>query len=379
MRALQTLGTALEVAFVLLAVALVVGQLLGQPVLVSYVRTGSMEPTIDAGDGFVPLPTALTGSPEEGDVVTFRARRLQGGGLVTHRIVDRTDRGYVTRGDANPFTDQDGEEPPVKRTQVVAVAAAAGGSVVVIPELGTVVQAVGGVLGTVQQYAVAVTGLESLTGLTGVGYGFGLLSAVGYVVDVLTGSRRETGERDRSLTRERGGTDGRRYLLIFTAILVVAATGTMLLSSGPTEYGVVSAEFDGESPTVIPAGETREQPIRLGNTGLVPVVAVLEPVGDGIAVRDRTVSVPARGEATTEIALTAPEDTGYYRRVLTTHRYLAVLPTPVIVELASVHPWLPVAVIDAVLGGAFYLLGYPLLAGRVRTRERDDRRRAGLL
>jgi hypothetical protein len=38
-----------------------------------------------------------------------------------------------------------------------------------------------------------------------------------------------------------------------------------------------------------------------------------------------------------------------------------------------------VAVIDAVLGGAFYLLGYPLLAGRVRTRERDDRRRAGLL
>ena len=86
MRPLQTVGTVVEVAFVVLAVALVVGQLLGQPVLVSYVRTGSMEPTIDAGDGFVPLPTAVVGPPETGDVVTFRAKQLQGGGLVTHRI-----------------------------------------------------------------------------------------------------------------------------------------------------------------------------------------------------------------------------------------------------------------------------------------------------
>ncbi|MEZ3145343.1 S26 family signal peptidase [Halobaculum sp. MBLA0143] len=363
----------------LLAVALVVGQLLGQPVLVSYVRTGSMEPTIDAGDGFVPLPTAVTGPPEEGDVVTFRARQLQGGGLVTHRIVDRTDRGYVTRGDANPFTDQDGEEPPVKRTQIVAVAAEAGSGVVVIPELGTVVQAIGGALGTIQRYAAAYTGLRSLMGLTGVGYGLGLLSAIGYVVDVVTRSRRETDERDRTPDRDRGGTDGQRYLRVFTAIIVVAATGTMLLPSGPTEYGVVSAEFDSDQPSVIPAGETREQAVRLGNTGLVPVVAVLEPVGDGIGVRDRTVSIPSRGEATTEITITAPEETGYYRRVLTTHRYLALLPTPMIVGLAGVHPWLPVVVIDAVLGGGFYLLGYPLLAGRIRSRDRDDRRRSGTL
>ena len=378
MRPLRAVGTAVEVAFVLLAVALVVGQLLGQPVLVSYVRTGSMEPTIDTGDGFVPLPTAVVGPPETGDVVTFRAKQLQGGGLVTHRIVDRTDRGYVTRGDANPFPDQDGGEPPVKQTQVVAVAAEFGESPIVIPDLGDAVGALTGVIETVQRRAIALTGVRSLDGLTGLGYAFGLLSVVGYVVDVAIGSRRDDTDLDRSLERDRRGDDGRRYLRIFTAIIVVAATGTMLLPSGTTEYGVVSADFDSDRPSVIPAGESRTQDVRLGNTGLVPVVAVVEPASDGIGIRDRVVPVPARGEATATVEMSAPPETGYYRRYLATHRYLAVLPTPVIVELAAIHPWLPVAVIDVTLGGVFYVLGYPLLTGRVRTR-RDDRRRDGLL
>jgi hypothetical protein len=129
---------------------------------------------------------------------------------------------------------------------------------------------------------------------------------------------------------------------------------------------------------VIPAGESQTQEVRLGNTGLIPVVAVLEPASDGIDVPDRRVSIPPRGEATPVVEISAPPETGYYRRYLATHRYLAVLPTPVIVGLANVHPWLPIVVIDTLLGGVFYLLGYPLLTGRVRTR-RDDRRRDGLL
>jgi signal peptidase len=35
----------------------------------------------------------------------FRAEELQGGGSKTHRAVDDTERGFITKGDANPFTD----------------------------------------------------------------------------------------------------------------------------------------------------------------------------------------------------------------------------------------------------------------------------------
>jgi len=44
---------AVEVVLVAVVVALLAGQALGQPVLLSYVTSDSMAPTIDAGDGVV--------------------------------------------------------------------------------------------------------------------------------------------------------------------------------------------------------------------------------------------------------------------------------------------------------------------------------------
>jgi len=96
---------AVKLALAVFLVSMVLGQVLGQPVLLGFVTSESMEPTLETGDGFVAVPAALTGPVEEGDVVTFRAEEIQGGGLTTHRVVDETDRGYITRGDANPFTD----------------------------------------------------------------------------------------------------------------------------------------------------------------------------------------------------------------------------------------------------------------------------------
>lgn len=62
------------------------------------VTSGSMEPSIDAGSiAFV----VETGTYERGDVVTFE----RAGEVITHRIVDRTDGGYVTAGDANAVPD----------------------------------------------------------------------------------------------------------------------------------------------------------------------------------------------------------------------------------------------------------------------------------
>lgn len=59
------------------------------------VRTGSMEPTIAAGDYIV---TLSRGEYEEGDVVMFRDPY---GGYTTHRIVGGSAEGFLTAGDAN--------------------------------------------------------------------------------------------------------------------------------------------------------------------------------------------------------------------------------------------------------------------------------------
>jgi len=362
-----------EALVVVAVVALLVGQVLGTPVLLGYVETGSMEPTMNPGDGFVAVPSALAGDVQEGDVVVFRAEKIQGGGLTTHRVVDVTERGYVTRGDANPFTDQDGGEPPVKDAQVVAKALQVGGTVVVIPNVGTVVTGLQEAFETVQRQLAVLTGNSVFLGAQGLAYLLLALSALLYVFDLLYSGRGP--QRDNSRDRRRDhGVSPAVIVAVLAAILVIAATAAMTVPAGSEEFGVVSAEFSAESPTVIETGETSTLPYRVPNAGLIPLYAYVEPASEGVRVSPERVRVGGRDSATVDVTLTAPDETGYYRRFVTEHRYLAVLPHSVIETLYGTHPWLPILAIDAVLAGGVALLGVVLLGERrVRVRSRESR------
>jgi signal peptidase len=291
--------------------------------------------------------------------------------------VGETDGGYVTKGDANPFTDQDGEEPPVKDAQVVAVAWSPGGEVFVIPHLGTVVLAVQGVLGTVQRNLAALVGSRSLLGPTGLGYLFAGAMGLLYVVDLLRESgntKAKEREPDRPGSRAESGTSVDLYLVGFALLLVAGATAAMVAPGGTQEYGVVSAEFDSDRPTVIRSGQSGTVPYPVANGGYVPTVTYLEPASEGIEVDPRQVRLGHDEQVNVTVTLYAPPETGYYRRFLAEHRYLALLPPPVIDSLYRLHPWAPVVAIDALLGGGFYLLGRALVGtGTVRAR-RDTRK-----
>ncbi|NLV06476.1 signal peptidase I [Haloarcula rubripromontorii] len=354
----------------LFVVAMVIGQVLGQPVLLGFVMTGSMQPTLEPGDGFVAIPADLAGSVEEGDIITFRAEEIQGGGLTTHRVVDKTDRGYITRGDNNPFPDQDGDEPPVTDAQIVAVAWQPGGGVVAVPGVGTTVNGVRDSLAWVQQRAASIFGTRSLLGTQGLAYLLLGVSVCAYVIDLVLSGDRDRGRRD--ISRDTG-TSVRLLIGIFAAAVVLSATATMVAPAGPQEFGVVSAEFDSPGSRVIEQGTTESTQYRLGNGGYVPVVTYFDPETDGIAVEPNETVIPARSTVNATLSLTAPPETGYYRKFVVEHRYLLVLPQSTIRSLYHIHPWLPIVVIDALLGGSFYLLGAALVdTGRVRSRSRDS-------
>ncbi|WP_117363317.1 signal peptidase I [Natrarchaeobaculum sulfurireducens] len=363
-------------------VALLAGQLLGQPVLLGFVETGSMEPTIETGDGFVAVPSQLVGEPEPGDVVVFDAQEIEGGGLTTHRVVDETDTGYVTQGDANPFTDQDSAEPPVQDAQVVATALQVDGSVVTINSLGTAVMTIGETLERGQTWLAATFGVRSFLGTTGLAYLLLGLSVVLYALETI----RE--RRDRS-PRDGGSDSGERALeeldprLLaagFALVVVVAASAAMLVPAGTHSYDVVSAEFESDRPLVIEQGTTEEIPHEIPNGGFVPIVSYVEPGSGSVGVDLESTTVGPRSEGETTVAIEAPEETGYYPTYVTEHRYLYVLPAPVLDVLYDVHPWVPFVAINAILGGGLYLLGRYLLgpadprARRATIRERGPRR-----
>ena len=364
-----------EAAVVLVVAALLLGQVLGTPVLLGYVETGSMEPTMEPGDGFVAVPSAVAGDVERGDVIVFRAEELQGGGLTTHRVVGETPRGYVTQGDANPFPDQDGAEPPVKEGQIVAEVLQVGGEVVVIPNLGTLVTGLQGGFAEVQRRLAVATGSRSLLGTGGLAYVLLGLSLLLYIYDLLAsgrGQQRDYG-RDHADGRDDGISPG-LVVVVLAAVLVASATAAMVVPAGTQQFGVVSAEFTSENPTVIEQGTSSTLPYTVPNGGLLPVVTYLEPASDGVAVSPDRIRVAGRSSASVEMTLSAPQETGYYRQFVTEHRYLAVLPPSMLDTLYGVHPWLPILVIDAGLAGMVALLGLLLLGGRrVRVRSRESR------
>jgi len=359
-----------EVGVMLVVFSFVLGAVLGQPIFLSYVTSGSMQPTIDTGDGFVAVPSAVAGPITEGDVVVFRAEEVNDGKLTTHRVVGETERGLITKGDNSQFTDQANDEPPVKRTQIVAVAWQPGGAVLAIPGVGLLVSGSQSVLTSIQRQLATILGTSSVLGIQGLAYLLVALSFLAYAADLVWRNGKK--ERTRETSRN-SGTNARLVMAVFAGALVLAATVTMVAPSGPQEFGVVSAEFDSSGIRVIETGTTESATYTLGNGGTIPMVTYFEPTTDRIDVQPREVVIPGQSAVNATLTLSAPPETGYYRQYVVEHRYLLLLPQSTIRSLYEVHPWLPILAIDALLGVPFYLIGVSLMGtGRLRSRSRDD-------
>jgi len=368
----ETGGKVAGIVLVVVVLSLVIGHLLGTPILVGYVTSDSMEPTIDQGDGFVSIPQPLAGDVEEGDVIVYDARELDGGGLTTHRVVEVREDGYVTKGDGNPFTDQDGPEPLVTDEQVRAEALQVNDYVVTIPYLGTVVGAIGGVAGTIQSTLASTFGLGAATSPGGFGF---LLIAAGLALVALAASGGGRGVRPSSRHRDR-----EEVIKIWAAIgsvavvVVLLATASMVLPAGVQEFGIASDPDPADDPLSVEPGGTTEVEYDVNNAGVVPMVTILEPRGDGIAVADERVTVGGGDTRTTTTTLEAPEERGLHFRHLAEHRYLMVLPPGVIHALHDVHPMLALLVIDLVIAGLVVLAGVAVLGTddlRIRSRSSD--------
>ncbi|MFA1610205.1 signal peptidase I [Halobellus rubicundus] len=353
--------------------SLVLGQAIGQPVLFSYVETGSMEPMLRPNDGFVAIPMAVAGPVRTGDVIVFDAVNLNGGDLVTHRVVGETDGGYITKGDANPVTDQDSAEPPVQDAQIVAKALQVGGRIVVVPQLGVVVVTINDGLSGVQRSLATLFGTRALLGSQGLAYilfGFGIVT---YVLTDLLG-RKSGPTRTRRTSRsgiDDGRAMGRIYVLALTVCLLILVTGSMTVPAGPQSFDIVSSSQDAPGIRVVASGTSETVRYLVPSNGLLPVVVFLEPATEGIAAQPSMVYVPSNSVRESIVTVTAPPSTGYYQRTLVEHRYLAVLPTSTIEALYRIHPWLPIVAIDALLGAGVASLGLSTLYGARRVRSRD--------
>lgn len=367
MRVTELVARGSEVALILTVGALVLGQVLGQPIVLGFVETESMQPTLEPNDGFVAIPSPLTGEIEEGDVIVFEAQELHGGGLTTHRVVETTERGYITKGDANPFRDQSGDEPPVTDEQVVAKALQVNGEVVVVPSLGAAVTGVQETASSVRVQFGLLLGTALFFGTQGLLNLLVVACFLAYALLLVWEDR--TKDRTREPSRETG-TNSRRVVAVITLVLVASVTATMVFPSDAHQLTVESSD-SAASGSALQPGESVTETIAVPNSGFLPVFVVFEPRTEGIEATPSELYVGSRDFAETAVTVTAPAETGRVNRVLVERRYLAILPTSIIHGLYQFHPWAPIVVIDALIAVPFYLLGVTLVGtGPIRNRSR---------
>lgn len=103
------------------------------------VVSGSMEPNVPVGS--ICLVNCQDREPDVGDIIAYRA----GDTIITHRVVEETDQGYVTKGDANNAADPG----VVKQKQIFGVCS------IVIPKVGYVVM----FLRTLKGIVLTITGV----------------------------------------------------------------------------------------------------------------------------------------------------------------------------------------------------------------------------
>lgn len=367
MRIPSAVNYAFTAVLVLFIVLILAGQLLGQPMFI-FVETDSMAPTLAPGDGYVAMPKAIAGEIQEGDVILFEAENVGEGGLTTHRVASVTEEGFITKGDNNPFTDQDGGEPVVTPDRVRSVAWQPGGDMVVLPRLGLVVETVSGALMAVAGPVAAVVGMEGLdarsVSIFVLGAGLLLL-----VVSVFT-----EGESVRSRLRRRTDLLENVFVVIaiLTLLVIIPMNVSMLLPSGVYSIEIVSSAQPAPDPGIIEAGSSEPVTYVMQNSGQLPIMVFLEPASTGVEIADGVYRVSPRSSVESSVVIHAPEETGPHVRMVREYRYLMVLPPRVIAALHNVHPAAAIVAINLVMVGFVTVLTLATLGtGRDRTRVRD--------
>jgi signal peptidase len=302
------------------------------PLHLSYVTSDSMEPTLQPGDAYL---VSTLGAAEEGDVVTFQSPEREG--FVTHRVVDVTDEGLITKGDANPSTDQAGGAPPVPRSAVLGEAITVGGLLLVIPGLGGVLSLFGS---NALPVAVALV----------------VLGAVGTLLD---GAARVP-DREVIYVRDVVGP-----LLLGLAVTVVAVA-VLATSVHAVTYPVTEPDAGPEGALTVGEPAERTVEVQVNQPPLTHVVVE----ASGMSVVDRTVE---ESMIRTTVAIPAQETTGTFEGTIHVRSYPATLPPALLEGLQDVHPSVAWVASTGTVFGPLVLVYLLLFDSRSTVRLRDLR------
>lgn len=299
--------------YVIPTVAILLIALLILPVNPAFVESDSMSPEIESGDMFLLYES---NTYQVGDIVLFESSN--GEDIITHRIVNRTSEGFITQGDNNQIPDQELNEEPVQKEQIVGEVAEFRGSALTVSDAGKIARFVN----TYQIQILAVV------------FVFLFIDVLGLY------SISPDNRRDRTKTNQHQVSypSPLKITLVLSIALIAVWSGVIYASSET----VVSEDIDvgeGENDD-ISIGETRTSTVNVSVQSALPLQSRAYFIGQG-QVEDIT-ELPSSKEGDINIRYTVgpyAESTSDSYRVAV-YSYPFTLPSDVVTSLHFIHPLL---------------------------------------
>jgi signal peptidase I len=297
------------------SVAIILGGLLGRPVLVAAVPTTSMVPVLHPGD-LIPVIPAWGSDPTPGEIVVYKTS--QDTVWIVHRVIGGDSvTGYIIKGDANPEPDQHRVFP----------------------------KDIAGFVPTIGRTAIHIPGLGSLSLgrspfshplFAGVALALGIFLLVN---DMGTGMIRIRWMRMRRRKAQAKESKSTLFIYLWLAILVFIAmtiTNFSLRTEQTAHFNVVQFKSANvKDPRLTLLGFPQGDPVLLNNPSFIPVVIGLTSNDPDLVWEPAWVFLSPSSHKTVSLTRKSQvlgEHTAELRQAI----YLPMLPIPVIRVLASI-------------------------------------------
>ncbi|NLV88803.1 MAG: signal peptidase I [Tissierellia bacterium] len=291
-----------------------------------YVYSGSMEPTIKTNDGFILIKAKEYAI---NDIITFTPKVLKDK-YVTHRIIEVTDNGeFVTKGDYNQSTDQEGGEPLINKDQILGKVLTLNGKPIIIPYLGI----------ASEKFNEIIAGRSIFT-LIAVGI---IIYLFGYIIESFFNKHKGSRKKSLRLLDIAPYFDPVFFALCILMFINIVFIGLTIKTWGPEETSYVVVGWEG-LPSPKP-GERFEETLSLENLTFIPFVTILEPERQTTEVNPKKLSLPTKENQEYTLSIVAPDKIGYYREKINKRTYPDVLPDDLLDNLYSKSESLPLLLI----------------------------------
>ncbi len=337
------------IIYVVLGIVLIAGLgtlILKKPFFLVPIRSNSMYPLLERGDAVL-IQTANPNAISVGDVVVFRATggSLAAQGWVMHRIAGgNKEEGFITKGDANEYTDQEhGDAQLVKCDSIAAKAVSLGGRPLRIRLLGYPSL-------WMEQYNNSPYALP------------GCLGAVALLLIITELKNKRRAKRNKDVPAYIIYPAAGMAICILLGATQIAASSflTLQYEVSPAGRGVIM----GSAVGILQQGDqyTRELATVRGK-GFLPMVASITSDDNQFIFNKELVVTKPGAEERLSVTVKAGE-VGQYKSRVYVGMFLPTLPPVLIHKLAGINFWLALGVVSLIPALPFIL--WPVIDSRLR-------------